>query len=724
VAQPLIKDQNQLKVPIHPKWDSSPHLFIQNQNHFHIQRNDAAFLRDFITRREEGALLVSGKRGVGKSSIIISSILHIIQELDKDNIVLLPIFVNAANFEIIKFQNINGNNNGDYNQALLELKRTVIVNLVRRLYQVTRNYKIKEENGTFKISFMEQNNLYFDEFDGQHNDSGSLASATGITNLYRRAVAKEATSTMKKEASEKIQTIIEKTFKIKTDLSKRFLSLIVAFIVGTIVGLYSPISDKFWNNVLTLFISSLPLISFTIESAWSKKIKSNIDNSTTASTLYLYDYNISNLEYEMELKLNNLKKKNCKVIFIIDEMDKLNTNDVKNVIKHLKTLFNQSYALYILVTGTEFFLDIIKEAYKRPIEYTLFSRTIFLQRPDFFEIKKFIDGIVDMSKKDVDQNAITILFEFDEVENGKKISDYLTNNHHQDDLTDIKELKILKNNDEITLMYEKHNEKEKLKKPNVTFSKKSIGKEIKLIIPNNQGKSSIFEFGILKHNEAYKVFLKSKNFIDFQYYICYLSKTDFFDLYKTLRDYIIYEDNIYKIKFKINDNIRTLANLQRALESIYQRKKLDHPSNWLSNDILLDKIYQFLSHITNRHTNIRYLNFNKEPFKIKLLTEVEQMNDQEQNNINSGDSLTNDIESLDELTKYLVKDTINDLVKFLLRLEFLLSTTISDTYEITGILPYIDISKKFHVNEEKEYIEQYENLLRIFFVYDRLIDIE
>lgn len=61
-------------------WDYSPHIddflgeHIESRRehpHCHVIRvKEMELLMDFLTRRSEGALLISGKRGVGKTSVM------------------------------------------------------------------------------------------------------------------------------------------------------------------------------------------------------------------------------------------------------------------------------------------------------------------------------------------------------------------------------------------------------------------------------------------------------------------------------------------------------------------------------------------------------------------------------------------------------------------------------------------------------------------------------
>jgi len=83
------------------EWDYSPHIDDRDHVHCHITRKkEQNVIIDFLWRKEEGALLISGKRGVGKTSTVFSAVGEAIKILGKDKV--LPILINAPNFEIGK----------------------------------------------------------------------------------------------------------------------------------------------------------------------------------------------------------------------------------------------------------------------------------------------------------------------------------------------------------------------------------------------------------------------------------------------------------------------------------------------------------------------------------------------------------------------------------------------------------------------------------------------
>ena len=729
----------ELIIPINEKWDVSPHLFEDSRNNFHINRIDSASLSDFIYRRKEGALLISGKRGVGKTSIIASTINSLRERLEsnkeskKTN--LLPVLINAANFEILETsrENVENNENLHADPALqiqkldyLKLKRVLMENLVRRLFQLTYNYKVKKNGEVWEITLNENKEITNSIFPNENALAETLAVEAGIASLYRRAVAKEATSTMKTEATEATEKIKERRYTVKFGANERLLLIISSLIAGIILGV-NPILEKTLNTILSILIVILPALGISLHGEFQKRSQTRNNDAQIASTFYRYDYDLSNLEVELESTLRQLQKKDCKVIFVIDELDKIHSPEiVSGVIKFLKTLFNQGHAIFILVTGKELFLEIMKNPQERLTEYTLFTQTVFLQRAQFEEVRTFVDKIIDIdpSKKNNDQNAVRILFNFDDVKEEMTIKDYVKNDDHIDDnLKYIENAIVTKNKDNIVIKYNKKITKNNgFEEYSVTLSKFNDTSKT-LIFPDETGKIIMCDFGVLKikkksSEEGYTFFLfsKSRNFSNFQYYACYQSRTDFFDLYKVLGDNMEY--NPLKLNVMIDDNLKTYANLQRALEFIFIRKKSKNPSLWFQNDLILDNMYTFLNDLTERHMHLRYIGVVKEPFEIRYFSKLEELEDI--------DSSVNNITKFKQkreigYSEHIVQDVLYDLIRYLFRLKFLTLTSKRNVFEVTGSLPDL-ISIKTPTKEEEEFVDQYSLLCYVIWSYVRADD--
>ena len=85
------------KISLKKDWDYHPKLECQNGHH--VTRNDEhSILVDFMSRRDEGSLLVAGHRGVGKTSSVITAINDVVRTTK----LLLPVFIKATSINLDK----------------------------------------------------------------------------------------------------------------------------------------------------------------------------------------------------------------------------------------------------------------------------------------------------------------------------------------------------------------------------------------------------------------------------------------------------------------------------------------------------------------------------------------------------------------------------------------------------------------------------------------------
>lgn len=81
---------------------------------------------------------------------------------------------------------------------------------------------------------------------------------------------------------------------------------------------------------------------------------------------------------------------------------------------------------------------------------------------------------------------------------------------------------------------------------------------------------------------------------DFKCYMRYRSQSDFFDLYRALRDCGSGADGRGRplVTISLSDAEKTQANLQRAIEYVYERKAYGSQSMQMANDEMLDEMYE------------------------------------------------------------------------------------------------------------------------------------
>lgn len=602
----MADDVTILHIPLKREWDYSRHFDDDKDNsHCHvIRKKEQEMLVDFLQRKNEGALLLSGKRGVGKTSAIFSAIQEA-KRLLKKNDGILNILVNAPNFEI----------NKSYHEKtdqidLLEFKRLVLQTLVRRLYQaavkrgiinivddelVARQQQINRNIFSHLLVRIKSKIRRNQNYDKLLEEKQNIDIKKRIHSLYRRAVAKEVrqVTNLKQLEQEKYRLEREKNFQVKLELVG---TTIVSFLLAILTAFYPLTQIEVFNRILSVLVGTIPpaaAISWQVR----KTLTNERDIEKEASIYYLHDYDISTLQSELEETLHKLLENNYKVIFIIDELDKIEEKYVIEVIKSLKVLFNQGSSLFILVTGEEFFSYVIKHSEDRSTEYTLFPQKIFLTRPQMEEVQVFMTNIVGTEYKPPDE---------------------------------------------------------------------------------------------------YRTFIN---------YACYVSKSDFFDLYGVLRDHIIdYDSNRPIIDIGLNRVQILQANFQKAMAQVYSLKQYHQPSDWNKNDLLLDKMYELLDRLTRYRTGYDFIVDTKVPFNIIFKKE-----------------------SSDELDVLYVPDIIEagaltDLIVYLTWLNALRQTT-ENHYQITGNIDKVPDKPTIYTREEIDFLAEFKKFQYILVSYVNLFKI-
>jgi hypothetical protein len=555
-------------------------------------------LVDFLRRKKEGALLICGKRGVGKTSVIFSAIQEAkrLENGAESAMKILPVLVNAPGFgfAINKEKKENGENtdtntNGDEHTRSSQFKRVVLQNVVRKLYTATtalnkEGKRIEDSKKTETTSRAVKNPLTDQSVE-------NLSDYIGISYLFTKAVATEVRKVINLEELEKQSKIAEKEITINFNIEK-LLGIGASFVAAAVIAL-APIVEGVLNSIIALLTATVPSV---VAMSWQYKKSTSLENKNekTDSLYYRHDYDTNTLQSDLEDKLRQLADNNFKVVFVIDELDKVEQDEILETIKSLKTFFNQSLTLFVLIADDSFYNKMLNDIGKRPQEYTLFPQKIFLQRPLFSEMEEFIDKIT-----------------------------------------------------------------------------------------NHEGEAMFKD-----------------DYRRFRNYLCYASKTDFFDLYNIIRDHIAsYDDKgIPLLDIKLPDQKYVIqADLQKVMGQIYSRKKYGQPSDWHKNDLLLNQMYQLLDNLT-KHKPSSKITIRKEPHL-------------EINFPEGGENM-------------IVKDTVEagaleDLLYYLERLQFIQNKE-GNVYEIIGKLDTVPANPIIQTQEEKVFLDEYKKLSDLLFAYANL----
>jgi len=362
-----------MEIKLKKNWDIPirfPYTKSKIKGLFIGRKKELSFLINELKRRETGSILVCGHRGVGKTSFVYKAI----WELKKKDNTIIPILLNAAQLEA---ESIKDN---------IEAKK-ILENLIRRLYSMTRD-----------VGFLD------DKVD-------SL-----ITDLYYKTVAsnyeKSETFSLRTQFSDEV--IKQKITSVKLALKGlRAVIFLIPWSMSLFLIFTKIIPIELLNDLIALLIG-LPLpLSLNYAYSKNKTIKNLMSEDRKSELLYKFDASIGNIEYDLEKIHREIRDSGQKLIYIIDELDKLDAKQVAEVLKFFKNLFTLSDALFIFIGGEEIFdlEDTISQNQSktyRAKEYTYFTSKYFLSRPNWYDLNNYFNQII-LTTSGSEKNSISIL---------------------------------------------------------------------------------------------------------------------------------------------------------------------------------------------------------------------------------------------------------------------------------------------------------------------------
>lgn len=244
----------------------------------------------------------------------------------------------------------------------------------------------------------------------------------------------------KEERSESKETNSTKNVGFKAELNINGRT-IIQFLSILLLSLSFYLSEFIWRALIGFLGITFFFLSFKWEKSWLHNVTGKkslvIDNSTE----YL------EIEFETWLK----SKIDKKIVFVIDELDKIEEEKSLKAIKEYKNLFNLSFAHFLFLSSQKAFELVIadreEDAEKGGIFPTLFTHIIYLSLPKSAELKNYLSQIFNSPNK-IDRNEEEELMDYllfrsgnDFFELKRLISDIVTFNDKAKPLIDTDKIK-------------------------------------------------------------------------------------------------------------------------------------------------------------------------------------------------------------------------------------------------------------------------------------------
>lgn len=361
-----------MKLILKRDWDIqiSPPIIDESLKGHHGGRiKEVEMLTNELLRGKKGSILISGYRGVGKTSLVYKSLWD--AKNNKNDFIY--VLLNAAQLEI--------------DPAKEEIEpRKIIENLIRRLFSTTMKDK--------RIN---------------------LSLRGRINSLYRKAIA---TDYRKSETSAKQDEDFSETSKqAKIDFAsdEKSLIFIISWTIATVCQ-FMPFLPWEGINKITPLLLAFP-IPYSLNIYYSKFLASKNTKSEKDITeeLYNFDNNLGNLEFDLEQLHREINAEGKKLVYVIDELDKLEAKSIDKLLDYFKNFFTLSDAIFIFIGGEEIYdLDSSrgmtnqKNIPYRNKNYTYFTSRYFIPRPLWEDLSGFLDSVVD-DFNESDEKEVEIL---------------------------------------------------------------------------------------------------------------------------------------------------------------------------------------------------------------------------------------------------------------------------------------------------------------------------
>ena len=180
---------------------------------------------------------------------------------------------------------------------------------------------------------------------------------------------------------------VQMNFSLK-DMVKRLLPMVAVTLSSLNISFnFMPVILKNYN-IFIFIISMCWFVKDTLKlDSYFEKTKTSLEEINRKS---LYDDEIA--EYHLKNILKGLKKENIKVVFVFDELDKIeDESEMIKIISDLKPLLLSDLASFFVIAGQRFYYKFLNSStLDDSIMTSIFSKEIHVPLTNYENLKKFI----------------------------------------------------------------------------------------------------------------------------------------------------------------------------------------------------------------------------------------------------------------------------------------------------------------------------------------------
>lgn len=329
----------------------------------------APLVAEITEPNKRGTYLISGYRGTGKTTLLIEALSRAKKQLKARGVGLFPLVLNVSEISASL-----GSSRSELPVQLDIDPQRLLIALIRTIRESIKRRPDKNVDLTELAASVDE--AYQKATAAKYLVSGKSSQEDVRTRAWELALAIEDKNVLK-------------TLAALTGAAA--IAFESAALIGPRLG---------WFHAAAVGLAAV----FAVSLAASWRRGRSEKKTDTRETSVEHDYSLQHLETELKEILASLKKKGLRTVVVLEELDKIEDKEGKQlaaVIRYFKNLFTQAPALFFFVTDKSYF-DIIASAIKRArrersyaVEHTFFTHRIFVGRPTTEESLKFIAAIVE-----------------------------------------------------------------------------------------------------------------------------------------------------------------------------------------------------------------------------------------------------------------------------------------------------------------------------------------
>ena len=332
-------------------WDYQPRLG-QSRGHHVSRGGELGAVADFVERRDEGSLLVVGRRGSGKTSLVIAAVNDAVRRSPGGR-TIVPVLVRATSI-------YPGGSVGA--RQLLE---ALIRSLRRAAARGGPEGRVRGRTGRFLLRLLRRS-------PGRRRPAVDGGMRKDLDRIYENATAAKKTSVRSSSTSW--------TRSLAAGAYLSYAVVPVLLLLG-----YAWLDEHAWEPAAFGLAAAAALSAMAVVNYRGAR-------RSAVTDMLRHEYGFADMQCDFEEMLQRHAGRH-KIVFVLDEFDKAeHDGGIAAVMAPLKMLINQGGALYIFITSPDREGDL---GSRQGPNYTVFSERLYVRRSLFEEMDAFIDEIAE-----------------------------------------------------------------------------------------------------------------------------------------------------------------------------------------------------------------------------------------------------------------------------------------------------------------------------------------